>query len=130
MPLRLALDDLQVERQVRDRAEQGQADENPIALVTANVRFRKSVIGRIGSARDAPRHEEASRTDAEHREPERLDRAPGVHRPAEAREEHDRGQPPASSAAPEIVDRVVSARARAWKATRSRQAISPIGTLM
>ena len=80
---------------------------NPIALVTENVRFLNNASGRIGSAaRRSAKHEERKQHDAEHRQHDHLDRPPGIRRPAQAREEHDRGQPPGQKRRTEVVDRV------------------------
>ena len=71
----------------------------PIALVTANVRLRKSESGRIGSLRAVFRQDEGRQEDHGERDQRQdLPRVPGPRRPAEAREEDDRGQCPGEEA--------------------------------
>ena len=99
--------DLHVERQVRDRPEQGDADDEPDP-----ARDRERPILEQRQRQDRLRgtalskHEEREQHRAEHRQPDRLDRPPRVGRPTEAREEHHRGQASRQQPCPEVVDRV------------------------
>ena len=79
----------------------------PIALVTVNVRFRKSSSGRIGSAALRSTNANAtSESDADDHQRDDLNRVPRPRRAAEAREEHDRREAAREQRRAEVVDLV------------------------
>ena len=79
----------------------------PTALVTVNVRFRKSSSGRIGSAalRSTNANATSERTPTHHQRDD-LGRVPRPRRAAEAREEHDAREAGRQQRRAEVVDLV------------------------
>ena len=101
------VDDLEEERQVGDRAEQREPDDQP-----DQARRREDAVAeqpqrqhRLGSA-SLGEDEADERDGPDHAEPDDLRGSPGVGVAAERRQEHDRAQPGGEQACTEIVDRV------------------------
>ncbi len=98
---------LQVERQVGDRAEEREADDEADGArdgegVVAEERQRQDRLGGAGLLPDERRQEDHARDDqADH-----LRRAPPPRRPAEAREEDDRAEAGCEERRAEVVHRV------------------------
>ena len=102
--------DLEEERQVRDRAEQREPDDQP-----DEARRREDAVAeqpqrqhRLGGA-SLGEDEAHERDGADHAEPDDLRRSPGVGVAPERGQEHDRAQPGGQQARPEVVDRVAHA---------------------
>ena len=101
------LDDLQVQRQERDRAEEREPDDEA-DQARRRERPVPEELGREDRLGGPPLDEREGdeQRDAEHRQADDLHGAPRPGRPAEAREEHDRREPAGEEHRAEVVDRV------------------------